>query len=150
MIGDSAFDNGPHMVTTYRAPTGGQLRGTKLGFNTLISSPRVISEHVNGMMKGRWNWLNSIPNVLDETQESMKRILKVIDVIVILHNFLVEHNLEEAADDASFLYTPPPAAGLSGLGEDEDEELNRPIHIDAPSGTRREQLRAYLSELGKI
>jgi len=29
LIGDSAFENGPHMVTTYRNPTGGTLRGTK-------------------------------------------------------------------------------------------------------------------------
>ena len=151
LIGDSAFDNGQHMVTTYRAPTGGTLQGSKSRFNDLISSPRVVSEHVNGIMKGRWTWLNSIPNILDESTESMKRILKFVDVIVILHNFLIEHNLTE---DEKYFFdrdnledSPAQQEGVTGiLGR--DDELNRSIHPNAPSGTRREQLRAYLSEEG--
>jgi len=39
MIGDSAFDNGPQMITTYQAPTGGMLHGSKKKFNDIISSP---------------------------------------------------------------------------------------------------------------
>jgi hypothetical protein len=152
VIGDSAaFANGPNMVTTYMTPTGGTLQGSKLRFNTLISSPRVISEHVIGCMKGRWNWLNSIPNVLDGNPESMKKIIKIVDVIVILHNFLIDHNLTEEEDN-SYLYNPPPAMDAEDhddlLSPEDDDELNRPIHIDAPSDTRREQLRAYLSERG--
>ena len=77
----------------------------------------------------------------------MKRIIKTIDVIVILHNFLIDHNLTE---DESYFYTPPPSPRDSAIASntDVDDELNRAIHVDAPSGTRREQLRAYLSEKG--
>jgi DDE superfamily endonuclease len=142
LLGDSAFDNGSHMITTYRVPTGGALTGSKKKFNDLISSPRVISEHVNGILKGRWSWLNCIPNVLDENTKSMKKILLLIDVVVILHNFLTEHNLNE---DDKYFYN---AEEHDFLLLDHDDELNRPVNPEAPSGTRREQLRAYLSEQG--
>jgi DDE superfamily endonuclease len=147
LLGDSAFDNGNHMVTTYRAPTGGLLRGTKKRFNELIAKPRVISEHVNGILKGRWNWLNSIPNVLNEETASMERILLLVDVIVILHNFLIDNNLNE---DEKYFYTPGDNEDDDLFLQDEDDELNRAINEDAPSTTRREQLRAYLSEKGLL
>ena len=150
IISDSAFDDGPHMVTTYRSPTGGTLHGSKRRFNKLLSSPRVISEHVNGILKGRFPWLTFIPNELTDDPISMRRILEIIDVCVILHNFLIEHNLHH---DDHYFYT---AAALS---DDEggdmeslasDDELNQPINLQADLGTRREQLRAYLSEEGII
>lgn len=39
MMGDSAFDNGPHMVTTYRTPIGGCLCGSRSKFNDILLSP---------------------------------------------------------------------------------------------------------------
>jgi len=55
----------------------------------------VISEHVNGILKGQWTWLTSIPNKLDGDPKSMKEIMKLIDICIILHNFLVKHNYTE-------------------------------------------------------
>ena len=78
VIGDSAFANGPHMVTTYRPQTGGVVDGTNKRFNNMLSLPRVISEHVNGILKGRWNWLNNIPCILNVDPNSMKKILELI------------------------------------------------------------------------
>jgi DDE superfamily endonuclease len=150
-IGDSAFDNGPHMVTTYKAPTGGLLRGSKKGFNDILSSPRVISEHVNGILKGRWSWLNCIPCVLNEDPKSMERILKFIDVTVILHNFLIQERLNE---DQTVFYDEKrkrcQPLNNDDFLMDENDELNQGISATAPSGRRREQLRAYLSERGVL
>jgi hypothetical protein len=148
VIGDSAFANGPHMVTTYRARTGGVIDGANKRFNDLLSSPRVISEHVNGILKGRWSWLNNIPCLLTEDPRSMRKILELIDVTVILHNFLIQENLNS---DEDFFYN----AETVGNEDDDsvlapDEELNEPIAANDPAGRRREQLRAYLSEKGYI
>ena len=147
IIGDSAFENSHIMVTTYRAPTGGLLQGSKQKFNDLLSSPRVISEHVNGILKGRWSWLNCIPNTLDESVHSMRKILKIIDVTVILHNFLIEHNLQE---DEKYFYIADNENGPTDLAA--GDELNQPVPVDSPFGNtaRREQLRAYLSVQGYI
>lgn len=147
IIGDSAFENSNIMVTTYRAPTGGLLQGSKQRFNDLLSSPRVISEHVNGILKGRWSWLNCIPNTLDESIHSMKKILKLIDVTVILHNFLMENNLRE---DEKYFYTNTDTDNPRVLAP--DDELNRPVPLDSPFGSsaKREQLRAYLSVQGLV
>lgn len=144
LIGDSAFANGPHMITTYRAPTGGVVEGGNKRFNDLLSSPRVVSEHVNGILKGRWCWLNCIPCDLTEDPKSMERILKLIDVIVILHNFLIEENF--TGDDDMF-YEIGAGDNDSEVSElDPDDELNQGVAAGAHNGYRREQLRAYLSE----
>ena len=153
IIGDSAFDNGPHVVTTYRTPTGGTIEGSKKYFNDMLSSPRVISEHVNGILKGRWGWLNCIPCRLTEDVRSMKRILQLIDVTVILHNFLIKERLN--GDEHNF-YNPEEDNESENNEEDNDDaldsddELNQGIGEGAPPGRRREQLRAYLSETGII
>jgi DDE superfamily endonuclease len=147
LIGDSAFDNGPHMVTTYKAPTGGLLTGSKKRFNDKLSTPRVISEHVNGILKGRWPWLNCIPCILDENKKSMKNILKVIDVIVILHNFLIEENL---TNDEKYFYEENEINMNDDNSLEPLDELNLGINNTTQTGLRREQLRAYLSEKGII
>ena len=116
IIGDSAFDNGPHVVTTYRTPAGGVIEGSKKYFNDKLSSPRVISEHVNGILKGRWSWLNCIPCLLTEDPQSMKRILELIDVTVILHNFLIQERLN---DDELHFYNP--AADNNGSSDAQDD-----------------------------
>lgn len=128
------------MVTTYRASTGAALQGEKKRFNDLLSSPRVISEHVNGILKGRWCWLNCIPCVLDESPESMKRILEIVDVIVILHNFLIQENLKS---DEDVFYNE----GDGNHSDDDsmlgpDDELNLGIGANDASGKRCDHLRA--------
>jgi hypothetical protein len=151
VIGDSAFANGPHMVTTYRARTGGIVEGGNKSFNDMLSSPRVISEHVNGILKGRWCWLNCIPNILNEDPNSMKRILEIIDVTVILHNFLIQENLNTDEELEKLIYNKDEIRPTEDDSElPPDDELNRAIAANDPSGKRREQLRAYLSEQGYI
>ena len=79
----------------------------------------------------------------------MKEIMKLIDICIILHNFLVKHNYTE---DEKYFYAPRTKKDYDSDIEplSEDDELNRPIDPNAPGGTRQEQLRAYLSEVGLI
>jgi len=153
--GDTAFDNSDVMVTTYRTPTWGALGSSKTNFNRFFASPRVITEHVNGIVKGRFPILQSIPLQLSENPKSMMNILLLIDVCVILHNFLTENNLN--TDDAYFYkeFRPSESLFLREFHQappilDEMDELNQPIDPNAAKDTRREQLRAYLSESGYI
>ena len=77
----------------------------------------------------------------------MRKILKIIDVTVILHNFLIEHNLQE---DEKYFYVADNTMGPPALAP--GDELNLPVPIDSPFGSsaKREQLRAYLSVQGYI
>ena len=49
----------------------------------------MTSEHTIGILKGRFSWLQLIPMVITEDQQSIKKVLKVIDCCVILHNRLL-------------------------------------------------------------
>ena len=150
VLGDSAFQDAAHMVTTYKTPTGGTLHGSRQRFNKLVSSARVISEHVNGILKGRFPWLSAIPNEINEDPISMRRIVEIIDVCVILHNFLIEHNLNY---DDNYFYTPVEQNDIDNEEYEPlvpEDELNQPINVNADRGICREQLRAYLSEKGII
>jgi hypothetical protein len=83
----------------------------------------------------------------------MKRILELIDVTVILHNFLIQERLN--GDEHNF-YNPDEDNESENNVEDDDDalesdnKLNQGIGDEAPPGRRREQLRAYLSETGII
>ena len=143
---DSAFDALSFTVPTYRNPTGGLLSGSKEDFNEVIGSPRVIIEHINGIIKGRFPILKSLPCLINEEEKTFDRVLKIIDVCVILHNFLIEENLNE---DDPYWYVPtrePNENRYEYVPLAPDDELNRP----AEGGGRRERLRGYLSEQGII
>ena len=145
VLGDSAFQEEPFCVPSYRNPTGGTLTGTKERFNTIAGRIRVVSEHGFGHLKGRFPILSCIPIVLTHEPSSMWEILDVIDTCVILHNFILSHN--ENVDEP-FFYTPRLQASIRDpVGPlPDDDELNRLVPHNSPRGFRREQLRAYLSE----
>lgn len=77
---------------------------------------------MNRILKGRFTILNNI----DETPKSMKELVKVIDVCVILHNFLIEHNLNM---DDQYFYTPREEAAVNEdvSALEADNELNLPV-----------------------
>jgi hypothetical protein len=70
-------------------------------FNTLMSKPRVISEHCIGLLKGRFPWLREI-RVMINSKNDLKRILAYVDVCVILHNLLVKSQVPEDWEDDDF------------------------------------------------
>lgn len=53
-----------------------------------MSKLRIISEHTIGMLKGRFQWLKSIPSLLIEGEETTIVIVKYMECCMILHNLL--------------------------------------------------------------
>ena len=49
---------------------------------------RIVSEHTIGMLKGRFQWLRSIPSILNEDEQSLVHIIKYMECCIILHNLL--------------------------------------------------------------
>jgi hypothetical protein len=68
-------------------------------FNKILAKPRVITEHTIGMLKGRFQFLKSMPMKITEQKKSVKKILRIIDCCVILHNFLLKVGDDELPDD---------------------------------------------------
>jgi hypothetical protein len=134
IIGDSAYGPQNFMVSTYKKPVGAPIPPENEQFNTKLSRPRVTSEHTIGMLKGRFPFLRSIRMQLTG-KRSFKKILRLISVCVVLHNFLVgnrEDDLDEDGDDLSEI--------------DADNKLNRPVADYMESNTRREQVKNYVLE----
>merc|ERR1711935_566616 len=57
-------------------------------FNGQMIKPRVVSEHVNGILKGRFPILNALPQII-KGKRSMRGCLRCINCCCILHNLLV-------------------------------------------------------------
>ena len=101
VLGDSAFQNMWFMVSAYKKPNRTQLSAENERFNKLLSKARVLSEHCIGILKGRFPILRSIRmKLMEETKaRNMRKILKMIDTTVILHNFLIMEKDHTDAED---------------------------------------------------
>jgi hypothetical protein len=95
IVTDSAFEATSATVPTYKVPIGGSLSEDKSSFNTVLGRLPVISEHINGILKGRFPILTSMPMKITEDRRSFQRVVEIIDVCIILHNFLIEENLTQ-------------------------------------------------------
>jgi len=145
LLGDSAFENTWFLVSAYVKPRGTVLEWDQDHFNTAMASPRVLSEHCIGLMKGRFPWLRSIRTRIDG-KKSLKYIIRMIDVCVILHNLMINFGEPEEWDyseDVSDIDDAERAP--SGLHE--MDELNQPIPDAAPKDLPRQQLtNNYINE----
>ena len=56
---------------------------------------RIRSEHVIGILKGRFAILKSIPMKVTNDSNSLKQILQIINSSIILHNFLLDIKNED-------------------------------------------------------
>ena len=90
LLGDSAFANSESVVTSFKAPRGHALTPEQEAFNTKVGNLRVTSEHTIGMLKARFPFLRSIPMKITDDPKSLRRILRVIDCCIILHNLLID------------------------------------------------------------
>ena len=59
-------------------------------FNTKLATERISTEHMIGILKGRFRWLRHIRMRISSDKKIMVRILKYIDCCVILHNLLIK------------------------------------------------------------
>jgi hypothetical protein len=146
LIGDSAFQNSPTMVASFRAAQGHALEPDKEKFNTILGKLRVTSEHTIGILKARFPILRSIPMKITDSRKSLIRILRVIDCCVILHNLLIDCHDEipprwllDIEDDASEVG--------AALGE---YDMAAPILEVHDKDERRKRLMDYLKDANKI
>jgi hypothetical protein len=136
LIGDCAFGARWWVVPCFKKPPGCVLPQEKEIFNKTLAKPQVTSEHVNGMLKNQFNFLQLLCFQLTHEKKSMKRVLTYIAVAVILHNLLIGFGDEgEVGDDE-----------VSDM--DKDNELNRALlNGDGKAGgLHREQLKNFIME----
>ena len=138
LLGDSAFENMWFCVSAFRKPRNNKLPRDEELFNDAMKTPRVISEHCIGILKGRFPFLRSIRFLITENKDDLKKILKYILAAAVLHNLLVSYEDEVPEDwidrdDFSDFDDPDRAM----------DELNQPIAGNAPVDERRQQLLHY-------
>jgi len=144
-IGDSAFENSPYMVSSFRKGKGETLVEDHEKFNTKLAIVRIRSEHCIGILKGCFPWLRSIRMKVTDDPKSVKLILRLIDATVVLHNMLIEFGEEEKEEWID-------CEDFSDYDDElrapfrEDDVLNRSIAAAAPKDTRRKQLLRYFKE----
>jgi DDE superfamily endonuclease len=146
ILGDSAFENNWFMVSSYKAPAGHALSEENEHFNTMLSKARITVEQCIGILKGRFPWLRNIRKRLTDDPESIKSILRTIEVCVILHNMLIDFGEGTVPrdwnkpDDTGDTIDDPP------IVLQPEDVLEQPIHEGAPKDLRRQQLTAYWEE----
>ena len=144
LLGDSAFECTPFMVSAYTHPSGSQMDVHEARFNSCLSKARVLSEHTIGLLKGRFPWLRSIRKKVSHRSKDLRDILRLIEASIILHNFLVKQGdndsdaWEEEDGDVSDADDP------SRLPV--EDELNQPLPPGADHRTRRQQLNTYVQD----
>ena len=124
LLGDSAYTPRKNMVSVYKKGYGEpRLSFSKEQFNTIISRPRVLSEHTIGILKARFCTLREIRLKITEDPESMKKVLNYVRVCIIIHNLLMGWK------DSDFEYKENPTnTNMQTTGTeyraDNDEDVN--------------------------
>jgi hypothetical protein len=145
VIGDSAFENSPFMVSAFKKPTGAEIPRNHELFNEKLARLRIISEHTIGILKGRFPWLRSIRFKIKEGKHSLRNILRMLHATIILHNILAEFGEEDREDwiddDDCSAVDEAEAAPY-----EEGDVLNVSIPEGAQKDERRMRLMYYLEE----
>ena len=87
ILGDAGYGSTAFICTPFRNPAA-QIAENSL-FNELFSSARVIIEHVNGILKGRFQSLKGV-RILIKEKSDFEKMNNWILVCLILHNILLE------------------------------------------------------------
>jgi hypothetical protein len=142
VLGDSAYQNMWFMVSAYKKPVRSQLSAENERFNKALSKARVVSEHCIGILKARFPILRSIRmKLMEDTKESnMRKILKMIETTIILHNFLMMENDHNEADD-----WPGALAAENATDDDNGTDDSSVTTVNNESSDiRRQQVQAEL------
>jgi hypothetical protein len=138
-IGDSAFDCDWFLLSAFSRPNGAPMERPQEIFNQRMSKPRVISEHVNGILKGRFPILNNLPHIIKD-KKSMKECLKCIECCCILHNLLIGMR-----DDIPDAWREEHEILDIDAAESYVEEIDDAIPKEAPRHAQRNQFVAYFN-----
>ena len=143
MLGDSAFENTWFLVSAFKKPRNSTLPHDQELFNDALKTPRVLSEHTIGILKGRFPWLRSIRNLVTDNPKDMKKILNYIMAACILHNLLLDCLIpDEWIDRDDITDIDDPDCGCL----DDNDELNLAVPEGAAGDHRRQQLLPYIRE----
>jgi len=93
-LGDSGFSLNKQMLVPYRQPAAAEPANE--AFNKMLSKARVVSEHGNGVLKGRWQSLRGLPVCINK-QADVKSACDWIMACCILHNMV--NSCQREADD---------------------------------------------------
>ena len=142
-LGDSAFDCEWFLLSAFSRPKGAPMTRPEEIFNQQMSKPRVISEHVNGILKGRFPILNSLPHII-KGKTSMRECLRYIDCCCILHNLLVGMN-----DDIPEEWREEYCDEISDIDAAESyiDEIDDALPDTSPRDARRNQFVAHFNEI---
>ena len=150
IIGDSAFENSPTMVATFKCPKGHTLPPDEEKFNKTLSKLRVTSENTIGILKAHFPFLRSIPMVITDHKNSIQQILCVIDCCVILHNLLIDCNdeiPEEWLEDGDYVSEDDASEVGFAVGE---YEMAAPILQQHENDERCRHCMDYFKDVGLI
>ena len=111
LIADAGYGGTWFLCTPYRQPAA-SIPHNKV-FNELFSSGRIVIEHVNGILKGRFSSLRGI-RIQVKTAEDFQRINEWITVCLILHNILLRFNdtWDEEDEEEEVEEAQVPAGGV--------------------------------------
>ena len=136
ILGDSAYTPRPYMISAFKKVGNRPVDRDEETFNKVLSSPRVESEHTIGMLKGRWPFLRQIRMRIKKKnpKHSLKKIIYYIRCCCILHNLLLEDDMDwdEFDDDVSVI--------------DANNVLNHPVADEEATDSRRNELKNYIVE----
>jgi hypothetical protein len=78
IIGDSAFQGKWYLIPSFKELNNTGTSAMRQSFNSLLAKGRAISEHTNGILKGRFACLRSIRQDITDDTKSMKDILLMV------------------------------------------------------------------------
>jgi DDE superfamily endonuclease len=143
MLGDSAFTNRSFVVTTYKEVSGHMLAHHKRKFNEIVKPPRAISEHTNGILKGRFPYLREIRMLISDDPKTILRIVQLIHSVVLLHNFLI--NIQDEGDD--FLHADD---DVDNNDDEDNQTIDTTVYNTGENDNKREWLMSHLEAIGII
>lgn len=143
LVGDSAFENSNTVVASFKKPAGHRIPEEQERFNTHMGKLRVTSEHTIGLLKGRFPFLRSIPMTIKDNKNSVRRILRVIECCVILHNLMIDGGEDEIPDE---WYDDMDDASEVGAAVGE-YDFSAPIDEDEQNDERRQRCIEYFRSM---
>lgn len=89
LIGDSGYAPNSAVLPAFKRLSTEVLSADQTKFNTALSEIRMVIEHVNGMLKSRFQCLKEARQMLRD-KRSCARLNTLISVCCVLHNWLLE------------------------------------------------------------
>jgi hypothetical protein len=130
ILGDSAYRNSRHMVTTYKVTECNADRSVR-HLNFVLSKARYQVEHAFGLLKGRFQIFEK---PLRTAGEDLPFSIRLIASICVIHNFLID--VRDAVPEQDVLRAA--AARNGGLPEDNVDDDNEGAVEQNIDGVTRE------------